>query len=51
MLNVDIGAPLLAFRRVSYCNEETLEYGETFIRPDFFEVVVTMEGHYAFLER
>lgn len=51
MLNVDVGSPLLAFYRLSYFNSEPIEYGETLIRPDLFEIVVTMDGGASFISQ
>lgn len=45
MLNIESGTPLFLFKRLSQCEQGILEYGETIIRPDLFEIVVTTDGN------
>ena len=50
MLNIEINSPLMSFNRISYVEDEPIEYGETVIRPDMFEVVVKMNGRSSFMD-
>jgi len=45
MLNIESGTALLSFKRTSKCKDGIFEYGETIIRPDIFEIVVTSDGN------
>lgn len=45
VLDVEIGSPLLLFCRYAYTNDGTMEYAETRLRPEYYELRVNMEGH------
>lgn len=48
LLGIEIGTPLLLFRRTAHCDAGILEYSEMFARSDLMEIVVKMQGAPAF---
>lgn len=43
-LNVAIGTPLLVLKRSAFCKTGILEYCETILRPDLYDIVVTLSS-------
>lgn len=43
LLNVGIGTPLLLFRRKAWENSNPIEYAETTISPEYFDLVLSMD--------
>lgn len=41
-LEVEIGSPLLLLKRYAYCSQGPMEYSENFIRPDLYEIAITL---------
>ena len=44
MMDVEIGAPLLVFRRTAFCGQGTMEYARLLTRPDAMQITVSMSG-------
>lgn len=41
-LSVEAGSPLLLLKRFAYCESGPMEYSENFIRPDLYEIAITL---------
>ena len=50
LLNIPIGSPLLVFHRTAHYENGILEYAESFIRPDLYHVVISMQGGFDYMD-
>lgn len=44
LLGVPVGAPLLVTCRTARCEQGTMEYTESYLRPDIYQISVSMQG-------
>lgn len=49
LLDVTVGSPLLVSYRTAWCEQRVMEYTQSFLRPDIYNIVISMQGDLDYL--
>ena len=50
LLGVPVGAPLLVTYRTAHCEQGRMEYTESYIRPDIYQISISMQGDLNYMD-